>query len=504
MSLQQHQPRKHNPPAPNRVTPHPKGALQDAADHSPAHAHLTALQRMADTRQLAQDDTREDVTDKTKSPEETQPPDAAYSDPTSPDAPADLRKRAAADKLKDLMAGAAQTKDSLTKLLQVVADRFHLSAARVEGEGKTAKVALYASPALFIPLTTAPISGQFAGATAAGRTSVANGDYIRATNYDGPFEAPGKQAFDQIESRFNGVPTFASTPATVSAGSKKKKKGDGSALASTVPNNPGSEGLWTQYEAGTYMRAGTVEALTSVKRGAGRSGTGETIFGRFGYDEEVILSGMGGFYNGGHMVGDQLMDSKKAFSLYEDWNLVPQVATFNSPVYTSALENPIVRAVEAGAQIRYTVRVQYPDSTYTVLPSVLIARLYAATDSYRTHVEAALTYDPTLNAPFTFRRRVPGFWQATAEVVTGPNISSGNIKERFTEIYDDDATKVAAGATYTPTGFERVRYMLETDDDGTGYTVSTGPQPVDGVFGKSYDYDDQAKVQMTARQKTLS
>ncbi|MDO6589610.1 hypothetical protein DS901_07475 [Loktanella sp. D2R18] len=198
------------------------------------------------------------------------------------------------------------------------------------------------------------------------------------------------------------------------------------------------------------------------------------------------------------------MDSKKAFSLYEDWNLVPQVSTFNSPIYTSALENPIVRAVKAGAQIKYTVRVQYPDSTYTVLPSVLVTRLYDTQNRYRKHVEAALAYDPTLNAPFTFRRRVPGFWQATAVVVSGAKISSGNINERLTEIYDDTTTHVAAGATYTPTGLERVRYMLETDDDGSGYAVSAGPQPVDGFFGKSYDYDDQARVQMTARQKTFS
>ncbi|MDO6589609.1 hypothetical protein DS901_07465 [Loktanella sp. D2R18] len=106
---------------------------------------------MADTRQLAQGDTRGDVTDKTKSPEETHPSDAAYSDPTSPDDPPDLRKRAAADKLKELMAGAAQTKDNLAKLLQVVVDQFHLSAARVEGDGDAAKIAFYASPALFIP-----------------------------------------------------------------------------------------------------------------------------------------------------------------------------------------------------------------------------------------------------------------------------------------------------------------------------------------------------------------
>ncbi|RBW44245.1 hypothetical protein DS901_07470 [Loktanella sp. D2R18] len=60
-------------------------------------------------------------------------------------------------------------------------------------------------------------------------------------------------------------------------------------MTSTVPENPGSEKLWTQYAEDTYMRAGTVEALTSVQRGTGRSGTGETIFGRFGYDEEVIF-----------------------------------------------------------------------------------------------------------------------------------------------------------------------------------------------------------------------
>ncbi|MFM6052031.1 MAG: hypothetical protein ACKPA7_10390, partial [Sphaerospermopsis kisseleviana] len=94
-----------------------------------------------------------------------------------------------------------------------------------------------------------------------------------------------------------------------------------------LPTNSLRSRLETATNSKSYYRAGTVEARSSVTRGPGRSNeTGiETKFGHFGIDEEIIKTGNSNTdYNGGHLVGDQVMDGHNAFNLYEDWNLAPQ------------------------------------------------------------------------------------------------------------------------------------------------------------------------------------
>ncbi|MFM6133267.1 MAG: DNA/RNA non-specific endonuclease, partial [Sphaerospermopsis kisseleviana] len=104
----------------------------------------------------------------------------------------------------------------------------------------------------------------------------------------------------------------------------------------------------------------------------------------FGKEEEIIKTGNPNTddtnYNGGHLVGDQVMDSHNAFNLYEDWNLAPQQKSFNNPVYLGTIENAVTRAISAGATIKYTVTVQYPDNIYQIKPSVLIKNLLPSGD----------------------------------------------------------------------------------------------------------------------------
>lgn len=411
----------------------------------------------------------------------------------------DARKEGARRKLISLM---AMKRDfSLRELEGVLVDlknEFELTGARVERTGTEAKIALYASPATFLPLNPAPLSGAKGDAAAAVRASTKAGDYIKAVRWDGPFRTPGREVVKAFDDRFKGKRTTHDNGTGVV---KKAKLGPYKwinyyAVEGITPN---SLPLHTNTNAGNYRRAGKVEARSSVRRGRGRSGRGETVFGHFGSDEEYILTGAKGTnYNGGHLVGDQIMDSRHAFNLYEDWNLAPQVRNFNSPVYTGAIENPVTNAISKGATVQYAVLVQYPDDVYKVKPSVLIANMYGPMVSYRLQVEGAINVDQTLDAEFDLHRRTPGFWQATAEVIAGgKTMKSGRVRSRLDVVSEQNPVNVQDNQAYLPKGFEQVRYTLEVANGG-GYAVQVPPAPKAPL-----KYNGATKVRVTARQKTF-
>lgn len=404
------------------------------------------------------------------------------------------RKAGAMNRFISLMkARTSMDKQELDGILVNLKSQFKLSDAKLEGEPQNAKIGFYASPATYLPvmLVMPPIDGQKAGAVAAGRPSVTAGDFIRAINYDGPFPTPGHEVATEFDARFMGQNTVYSSASVASP--KKKSK-----VQSVVGGiNPASLNLHTQTNANAYHRAGAVEAKSSVVRGTGRSGAGETLFGHFGADEEKILTGKHNTnYNGGHLIGDQIMDSHQAFNLYEDWNLAPQQRSFNSPVYTSTIENPVTAAIKGGATVEYTVTVQYPATTYPIQPSVLVKNLYSADAGYRKEVEGAIALNPGLDAPFDLTRRTPGFWQATANVVAGPNIASGNIGIRQNVAFENNPANVQTGVVYSPMNQEQVRYSLEIDQGG-GWQAQAGPVPT------RYQYAGAQSIRVTARQQTF-
>ncbi len=194
------------------------------------------------------------------------------------------------------------------------------------------------------------------------------------------------------------------------------------------------------------------------------------------------------------------MDSHQAFNLYEEWNLAPQQRSFNSPIYTGTIENPVTKAIKAGATIKYTVKVQYPDDQYQIKPSNLIQNLFGPNDMYRQEVEGAIARNNALDNPFTFRRRTPGFWQAEAEVVAGgKTINSGKTRSRQDVAFENNPVNVQPGVNYQPVALEQVRYSLEIDQGvGAGWQAQAGPTP-----GNPIKYAGATKVRVTARQQTF-
>jgi hypothetical protein len=379
------------------------------------------------------------------------------------------RKEGAKTKLISLIrAKMSIGKEELESALLGLKTEFQLSAAKLEGDQYNPKIGFYASSANFLPLSKAIISGAKAGVVL--RQSIVFKDYIKATRYDGPFPTPGDEVAKALSTRF---PTLL------------------------VPVLP----VVTLRNNRQYRRAGKVEAESSVARGTGRSGTGETVFGHFGADEEKIITGKNTTkYNGGHLVGDQLMDSRFAFNLYEDWNLAPQQRNFNSPVYVGVIENAVTKAIKGGARVKYSVRVQYPDvnGRYRIKPSKLAANLPAPPyNNYWNDVVNAIKKYKNLDDPIELTRRTPGFWQAKAEVMPvgapGHTISSGRVRARQDVVFENNPANVEAKIDYEPKGHEQVRYALETDA-----VVIAPTNKVPLSFAKA------TKVMVTARQKTFS
>lgn len=430
--------------------------------------------------------------------------DAKDNSPDQKKASPDERKTAAKEKFISLMkAKKTMSREDMNSVFIKLKTEFQLSDIKLEGNLTDPKIGFYASPATFLPLNSIPISGQKSGAKAANRASVKAGDYIKAIRYDGPFPTPGKEVVDEFNKRFEGQATTYNNGQTFT-GSPPKKKAKGVAPINlyevqALPTN--SLPFQTATNSNSYYRAGTVEAQSSVTRGPRRSNkTGiETKFGHFGIDEEIIKTGNSNTdYNGGHLVGDQVMDSHNAFNLYEDWNLAPQQRSFNSPVYTGTIENAVTRAINAGATIKYTVTVQYPSNIYQIQPSVLIKNLLPSGDPYRQEVEGAIKNNSNLDSSFTLHQRTPGFWQAKAEVIKGSEtISSGDIKQRDNVAFENNPLNVQPGVNYQPTNLEQVRYSLEVDT-GAGLKPLTVP-----TNGDPIQYSGATQVEETARQETF-
>ena len=205
------------------------------------------------------------------------------------DSKPDERKKAAKNKFISLMrAKESMSKEEMNGVFVKLKNEFHLSTVRLEGNQSNPKIGFYASPATFLPLSgfvpnmvrvfqpnRYDISGQKPGKNAQNSESIAAGDYIRATHYDGPFPTPGKEIVDQFNNRFKGKNITR----------KRKMIGDepGDSPPEKVRTlDPKALPLQTATKANTYLRAGIVEAKSSVPRKKGRSGGGETVFGHFG------------------------------------------------------------------------------------------------------------------------------------------------------------------------------------------------------------------------------
>lgn len=408
----------------------------------------------------------------------------------------DERKAAAIAELKSTFASKPFDKSTIDKELATVKEQFSLSKAIFNP--KEQHIALYASPATFLP--TAPfipytgIKGAllFGGAPT---KAIKAGDYIKATRVDGPFDVPAADVTQNINNRFGNQPYRPGLAAALAAGLMPP------AIKKKLPANiiTQNQTLLRTKNVAPKHRAGQVEAQSSVPRGPKRSGNGETLFGWMGRDEEKILTGGNTVtYNGGHLVGDQIMDGHKSFDMYKDWNLAPQERGFNSPVYTTRMETPVTNAIKAGAGINYHVQVGYPNSKYAIRPSVLIANLWPVGNPHRTTIEDAIAGNAALDNDLYLIRRTPGWWRAIAKVIPGTGtINSGNIRHRAANPQTANQAQVAAHQPYVPGMGEQGRYTLQVDQGNHNKTLAS-PKA-----GAAINYNNAISVALTARQQTF-
>ena len=357
-----------------------------------------------------------------------------------------------------------------------------LTSAKIESDGQQVFAAFRASPAKYVPMAvTGKLSGVKTGAVPGTQT-------LEAVQWDGPLASPAGEFIAQFNARFAGKVYDLTTGATIDA------------LSTTQTN----ETALSSIPKKLYRRAGKVMAtITGSKPGTGRTGSGETEIGWFGRDEELLTTGKQTIpYEGGHLIGDQIMDGVNLFNMYEDWNLVPQAKSFNNPLYITAIENASVKALAAGAELLYKVTVKYPCDRYTVKPSDAALRAIASTTTmkdgttFHAALAALLALDPTLDAPaFEFTCRVPNYWNARVTDSKGTNVLEGKGRQDPRGPY---SPTIDATTTYTPTGVEQFTYTLLVDAKALSMPVATGTKKA------VVTYTSANKVKVKARQASFS
>lgn len=335
------------------------------------------------------------------------------------------------------------------------------------------------------PAPSVAISGKRGALVPAGYTAkpaaagVVN-DYIKGTHYDGPHATPMGELINQLNAHYQGQNTGLAPP------------------HDKVPQLTGNKTMLGSPVNATYRRPFEVKARTSVARGKGRSNNSgiETAIGCMGRDEARI-KGKSALFQGGHLVGDNIMDSHGSFLLYEDWNLAPQHANFNSPIYLTTMENAAARAVTAGADLEYTVNLQYPDGTYTVQASALAAGGiffggFGAGKHYGQFLDAAIRGKHAPDQPITFTRRTPGYWRATMKDLNAGQHIQSTVRDDLSGAYDGTLAGVDPQQDYQPPFLETFKYTAKADNAVLGPLAQ----------GKQWDVDKADELTLTTRQET--
>lgn len=377
--------------------------------------------------------------------------------------------------------GGKMRKWRMRRLLKRLRVDYKLSKVTLEGTKKAPKIGFYASPAIYLPLEQpTAASGAFNPRSTNIPTVNLVQDYLKATHYDSgnTFYSPGGQVYHHLNDRFKDRPIDSTGTKVPEITPSILKRGNG---------------LKNVNETNTYERPGKVEARTSKYRGRGRSNDEglDTAVGHFGQDERRIIGKPvpDGFYHGGHLVGDQLMDSHNSFDLYKFWNLAPQFKKFNAVTYLNEIERPVARILRSNNGqsrninnpnvVEYKVELLYPDNTYTMAPMTLLENVLGANHNYTQQVQAAIDYDKARNGGqsrlednFSFIRRIPNYWRAHARLIKGDDRFNTNVKARVGTASDpqlrftNNANQVRAEANIsnTPNTSEEGIYKLRVSD----------------------------------------
>ncbi len=390
----------------------------------------------------------------------------------------EAKKAAAAEAIETTFQNKTFTQSEIDEELQRVKKKYALSEASFDVDNS--RIALAASPATFLPVEANAVppslqDGVDRHVNDTDNTVAATGNYLKATHFDGPFPSPA----DEVD---EGLHRFADIGIEIPLGDSGLK---------TLGNAP--------------RRPGRVEALLSSYKNEGRAEGDTTSYGHLGVDEEKIIKGTNSVsYDGGHLVGDQLMDSHHSFNLFEDWNLAPQVENFNRAAYLNVIEKPVAKAIKnAGATVSYTVQVQYPDDTYSIDPLNLAANLWGENSQTANQIRDAIIYKKAPNEPLELKRRTPGYWWARAQIKEGGPIQSGNINQYKNVSRTMEPDDVRDNEDYSPPDGEHAIYLLTVDGNVHESSSRAFEAAPSAEAAQRINYVAQNSVEITSRQKTF-
>lgn len=400
-----------------------------------------------------------------------------------PELPSELRKELAAELFKEwmLVNGNDLRGDLVQTKLDALKVQFNLSTAQVVPGPAGAAAEFAASPSIYVPLVPTATRSSLRK----GKGVTKGADTLKPVKFDPDLDSPAGEFIEQFNTLFGN-----------------ESYGSGTDTIDELSTNQKNETLLKSRPENSYDRPGSVEAvITASKPGTGRTGKGETEVGWFGGDEEQILSGDRTIpYEGGHLVGDNLMDGKNVFDMYANWNLAPQAKSFNNPLYITAMENAAVNALDDGATLKYTVNLSYPADTYRIKASTAVKNAVDpgkdmdSGDSYVDAVDEYLTTNPSQDKDFVFHARVPNYWVAEMEDTSSQGLINGKARNDPRGVFD--STQITGTTAYAPTGVEQFKFSLSVDG-----TLLTPPSATAKVQETSYK--DADKVVLSARQKSF-
>ena len=133
-----------------------------------------------------------------------------------------------------------------------------------------------------------------------------------------------------------------------------------------------------------YKRAKEVKAvIVGSGRPAGTRADPDGVssaIGNFGNQELLLRHGIRQqTYEGGHLIGDQLLPHTNATNSMVDWNMAPQIIRFNSPAYARLIESRVAgnvikekknpgekNKVSNSIPINMHIKLGYPSNTFSV------------------------------------------------------------------------------------------------------------------------------------------
>ncbi|WP_238937393.1 eCIS core domain-containing protein [Pseudoalteromonas sp. S16_S37] len=247
------------------------------------------------------------------------------------------------------------------------------------------------------------------------------------------------------------------------------------------------------------------------------------IIGNLGNEELLIAHGARGqLYEGGHLIGDQLLPT--TIDSFTEWNLAPQNADFNAPIYEQIVEAEIAAgSVNTFGQrnkndaITLTVTLSYQSDNVTVTADDLVTRGVVR----QADMDAEVDPMDQTTTNITFPRRVPSKWElkvdldfSSTDKLPAHKLTDNQKKAYNTNITDavgpldyyinsDSLTQdpiskdyyIGGGKSYTLTGIQGEPTAANTTSSRSGkVSMPAAPAPVKQAYlNAQYDLNQEIK-----------